>query len=120
MTREVAVDDDRYAVRRGRLITPMRVVLFLALVAAAALGGYALLMDKGRTQIPILAAGLSVGGLSLLGFAFVGGAAAQGARRDGSAVRAFVAAVFGGLCALGAAGSLGAAVVLLQLWGSTG
>jgi hypothetical protein len=106
--------------RRGRVITPARVVLVLLLVAAAALGVYGGFFDRGPTQIPFVVTGSALAGFSLLMLAFIGGAAAWRAARDGAFLRALVGGVFGGLCAVGAAGALSAAVILILVWGGVG
>jgi len=112
--------DDFDEPRRGRLITPARVVLVLVLVAAAALGIYGGFFDRGRTQIPFLVTGAALAGFSLLMLALIGAAAAWRAARDDSFLRALIAGLFGGVCAVCASGALGTAVILILVWGGVG
>jgi hypothetical protein len=95
-----------------RVVTPGRVVLFLAVLIAAGIAAYGLFLDRSLLQIPITVSGLAMLGiaLGLLGFSAAG--AATGLGREGRTGPAVLVAFIGGLCALAAAGALGAALVL--------
>jgi hypothetical protein len=98
--------------RRGRLVTPARFLLVLLLIGSGGVALYGVFFDRTRLQIPLTVSGLAVFGvcLALLALMFARGAASLG--RRGSGGKAFLAALLGGVCALGAAGSLAGAVVL--------
>ena len=116
--RPAELSDDEDQPRRGPSFTA--ILFFLAALVGGGVIIYAILVDRGRTQIPILVSGLTVVGVSLLVLALVGARGATGAGRVGHAGKALVFALAGGVCALGAAGSLGSAVVLALIWVSTG
>lgn len=97
---------------RGRIVTPARLVLFVAFLAALAVTVYGVFFERGGLQIPITVSGLGVLGIIFLGMAAWGAATAVRCGRSGSVGRAFLAALFGGLAACGASGSLGGAIVL--------
>ena len=105
---------------RGGRVTPFRVAIAIALVGSIALMAYGLFVDRSGSQIPILVSGLAVFGLTLLVLAIAGAATSVRAAREGRGGRSFARALLGGFCALGAAGSLAAAVVLALLWRSAG
>jgi len=65
-----------------------------------------------------MVSGLAVLGITLLILAAAGATRAVSAAEDGRPAAAFFAALLGGLCALGAAGALGAAIVFALIWGS--
>ena len=109
---------DEEAEERSSL-TPARLIFLLAVLVATAVVGYGMLIDRGRTQIPILVSGLTMLGLSLLVLAGLSVASVISSGRAGSADRAFWWALFGGVCALAAAGSLGSAIVLALIWSSS-
>ncbi|MDP8904736.1 MAG: hypothetical protein M3N29_05385 [Chloroflexota bacterium] len=101
--------DDRPAERGGRLVTPTRFLLALAVIGSAAASFYGLFVAR---SLPITVSSLAVLGISaaLLGLAV--GAASVRAGRNGQAGRAILVALIGGVLVLGAAGSLAAALVL--------
>ena len=112
---QTATSDDRGA---QRAVTPARVSLVLAVLVALALLAYAVLLERGGMQIPILVGGLALMGLALLGLSATALASAVHAGRAGHGGRAVTAAMFGGMCALAASGFLGSAVVFGLIWGS--
>ena len=97
---------------RGRTVTPARFLLVLVLLVAGAVALYGMFFDRTPLQIPIAVSGLTVFGIALVAMALVAARSAASLGRTGSGGRAFLAAIFGGLCALGAAGSLAGAFVL--------
>jgi hypothetical protein len=111
--------DERDPRRRGRLVTPARFLLVLLLIGSGAVAIYGMFFDRTRLQIPLTVSGLAVFGvgLVLLALMFARGAARLG--RQGAGGRALLAALLGGLCAFGAAGSLAGAVILGILAGTT-
>lgn len=95
-----------------RLFTPVRLLLLLLVFIAAAVTAYGLFVDKSSLQLPITVSGLAVLGVALGLLAFSSAAAAAGFGRQGRLGWALLIAFFGGLCAIAAAGSLGAGLVL--------
>ena len=102
----------------GRRLTPFRVAVTIALVGSLAAIAYALFVERGGTQIPILVSGMAVFGVSLVVLSAAGAMKSVRAAQDGYGARAFWAALLGGICAIAAAGSLGGAVVLALVWRS--
>ena len=98
--------------RPARTVTPARVLLFLLAVIAGAVALYGAFLDRTPLQIPLTVSGLAVLGVTLLLLALASARSAAALGRSGSGGRAFLAAFFGGLCALGASGSLAGAIVL--------
>jgi hypothetical protein len=100
--------------RGTRLLTPLRLLLavLVAIAGAATLYG---LLDKSALQIPIAMSGMAVLGVALGLLAFSSAAAVIGLGREGRVGLALLVAFFGGLCAFGAAGSLGGALILGML-----
>ncbi len=96
----------------GGMFSPVRVLLGLLVIVSGAATLYGMLFEEQPLQMPITVSGLAVLGLSLglLALSSASGAASLGRRGYGG--RALLAALFGGLCALGAAGALAGAVVL--------
>jgi hypothetical protein len=115
-----APDDevDERAPDGGGRITPFRTVAALALVGSIFATLYALFVERTAVQIPILVSGLAVLGVTLLILAVSGATRAVHAAEDARPAAAFFAALLGGLCALGAAGALGSAIVFALIWGS--
>ncbi len=103
---------------QSRVLSPVRIMLFVAILVALALIAYAVFMERGGAQIPILTGGLALMGLALLALSLSAARAIVGAGRAGSGGRAFGAALFGGVCALGAAASLASAVAFGLIWSS--
>ena len=106
--------------RRARSrFAPSAVVLSLAVLGAGGVIGYGLLVDRSGLQMPLVAVGLAVLGMALVGLALTGAGAAVSAGREGRGGRSLFLSLVGGLLAVAAAGSLGAAVILVLIWGST-
>jgi hypothetical protein len=93
-------------------MTPLRVMLWVVAVLAAAVVAYALVFDASPAKLPLLVSGLAVLGVALgvLGFGLAGSAVRAG--ETGRAGRALGTAFFGGLLVMGACGSLAGAIVL--------
>lgn len=106
---ELAADYDEYEEPGYRVISPIRLLLALLIVAAGAVAFFGIVIQP---QLPLAVSGLGVMGaaLGMLAISLAAAAAALGRRGDGG--RALLAALFGGLCALAGAGALGAAIVL--------
>jgi len=104
--------DDWWEEGTGGLFSPVRLLLYLLVIGSGATAIYGMFIDR---TLPITVSGLAVLGLSLalLAFSAAHGAASLGRRGYGG--RALLAALFGGLCAMGAAGSLAGAFVLGML-----
>jgi hypothetical protein len=96
------------------LITPVRVLIVLALAGSIAYLGYAITV-RDASSIPLLASGAVVLGLVFAGLAAAGALSVVEAGRMGADGRAFAMALLGGLCAIAAFGCWGAAVVLILL-----
>ena len=101
---------------RRRLITPLRVMLGLAVLGSIAVVGYGLLA-RDETQLPMMTAGVFVSGLTFVLLALAGAWAAYSRARDGSAGSALVYAFLGGIAALLAAAFFATAIVLLLTLG---
>jgi hypothetical protein len=97
--------------RRQRRITPLRVVLGIALLASLGVVVYGLLA-RDATQLPMLTAGEFISGIVFALLALAGAWAAYSRSREGSTGRALMYAVMGGFAALLAAASLASAVIL--------
>jgi hypothetical protein len=111
-------EHDEVAPDGGGRITPFRTVAALALAGSIFVTLYALFVERTAVQIPILVSGRAVLGITLLVLAVAGAARAVRAAEDARPAAAFFAALLGGLCALGAAGALGSAIVFALIWGS--
>jgi len=99
-------------------ITPVRVILFIALVGGFAFLAYSLLV-RDQLQVPLMASGFAVVGLvfgTMAVLALVSVVRSGRAGRDGTAV---ATALFGGLLAAAAMMSLAAAVIMSMIWGGT-
>src|SRR3954466_1478876 len=99
-------------------ITPIRVILFIALVGGFAFLLYSLLV-RDQLQVPLMASGFAVIGLVLAAMAvlaLVSVIRSGRAGRDGTAV---VTALFGGLLAAAALMALAAAAIMGMIWGGT-
>lgn len=106
---DYGADYDEYEEPSYRVISPIRLLLALFIVAAGAVAFFGIVIQP---QLPLAVSGLGVMGLALgmLAISLAAAAAALGRRGEGG--RALLAALFGGLCALAGAGALGAAIVL--------
>lgn len=96
-------------------ITPIRVVIALALIGSLAYLAFALTV-RDTTQIPMLASGAAVLGVVFVALAISGALAAYRYGLDGAGGKAFGVAVVGGIAAMIAAGCFAAAVVLALVW----
>lgn len=97
------------------MLTPFRVVTFIALVVSASVAAYSLLIARGSQVIPVTVAALAVFAVSaaLLGINI--GAGAMGSARDGHLGRSVGGALVGGILCLAAAGGASAAIILGML-----
>ena len=99
-------------------ITPIRVILLIALVGGFAFLGYALLV-RDTLQVPLMASGFAVIGLvfgAMAVLALVSVVRSGRAGRDGTAV---ATALMGGLLAAAAMMALAGAVIMSLIWGGT-
>lgn len=105
--------------RRGPALTPFRIALVVGLLIGLVILGYGVFVDRGgSTQLAAVVAGLVICGLDLIAAALTGAAAIIRNGRRGNESGAFWAALIGGLCALGAAGCLAAALIFVLVSGS--
>lgn len=107
-------DWDEPRPRRVRLLTPARVMLFLLVVVAGVVALYGFL-DRTALQLTIIIVGLGLLGVALLLLSLSLARAAAQLGRRGSGGKALLAALIGGFCILGAAGSLSGAIVLAMI-----
>lgn len=105
--------------RRGRRISPIWVILGIAIVGSVAFSLYALTIRDER-QVPMLAAGSLVVALAFGAVAVAGVVTAYRAARDGRNGSALGAALVGGVAAMIALSALALATVLGLIWGGTG
>jgi hypothetical protein len=99
-------------------ITPIRVILLIALVGGLAFLGYSLLV-RDTLQVPLMASGFAVIGLVFAAMAMltlVSVVRSGRAGRDGTAV---ATALLGGLLAAAAMMALAGAVIMSMIWGGT-
>lgn len=90
----------------------IRIMLLMVAIAAGVIVLYGLLVERSSIKLPLIVSGLAVGGVCLgwLGFSLARSAAGLADR--GRVAVALLVAFVGGLCVLGASGSLAAAIVL--------
>ncbi len=93
-------------------MTPGRLVLLAALLGSSAVVVYGLFLDRTGSTIALTVAGLAVLGITFAIVALRLGAASVRTANDGHGARALFSALMGGISALLASGTLGAAVVL--------
>ena len=99
-------------------ITPIRVILAIALVGGFAFLAYSLLV-RDQLQVPMMASGFAVIGLvlgAMAVLAVVSVIRSGRAGRDGTAV---VTALFGGLLAAAALMALAGAAIMSMIWSGT-
>jgi len=96
-------------------VTPVRVVLVIALFGTLAYLAYALTV-RDTSQIPMLASGAAVLGLVFLGLAVAGGHGTLQAGREGRNRDAFALALGGGISAMIGFGCFAGAIVLAMVW----
>jgi hypothetical protein len=90
----------------------VRIILFVALLASAAVVIYGLIFDRSGQAIALTVAGLLVLGVTSAVISVGLATQAVGAGQEGRGIRAVAGAFVGGLFALGASASLMLAVVL--------
>jgi hypothetical protein len=93
-------------------VTPIRVLMLLALVGSLAYLAFAISV-RDASSIPLLASGAAVLGLVFAGLAAAGVYSILQAGRVGADGRAMAMALAGGLCAIAAFGCWAGAVVLI-------
>lgn len=93
------------------LITPIRLVLVLALVGSLAYVAFALSV-RDTAQLPMLASGAAVLGIAFMALAVSGFLGIRRAGYEGNDRRAVFLALLGGLAAIIAFGCFAAAIVL--------
>ena len=93
-------------------MTPGRLVLLVALLGSSAVVVYGLFLDRTGSTIALTVAGLAVLGITFAIVALRLGAASVRTANDGHGLRALLSALMGGISALLASGTLGAAVIL--------
>lgn len=98
------------------MFSPLRVVLGVLVIGSGLAALWAMFIADTDQQLPITIGSLAVLGVSLglLALSSASGAASLGRRGYGG--RALLAALFGGLCAMGSAGSLAGAIALGMIW----
>ena len=99
-------------------ITPVRVILAIALIGGFAFLAYSLLI-RDQLQVPLMASGFAVIGLvlgAMAVLALVGVVRAGRAGRDGTAV---MTALFGGLLAAASLMALAGAAIMSMIWNGT-
>jgi hypothetical protein len=95
--------------RWSGIVTPARLGLVVASLGAGAAAAFGLFVAK---SLPMTVSGLAVLGIASLLLGLIALAATVRAGRRGAGGAAFAAALFGGLCMLGASGSLSLAILL--------
>jgi hypothetical protein len=95
--------------RWSGIVTPARLGLVVAWLGAGAAAAFGLLVAK---SLPMTVSGLAVLGIASFLLGLIALAATVRAGRRGAGGTAFAAALFGGLCMLGASGSLSLAILL--------
>lgn len=105
----------RWPTVAGIAITPIRVVLLLAMVGSLAYVAFAITV-RDASQIPMLASGAAVLGIVFAALAVGGAIDAYRAGRTGDGRRAILLAIAGGVAAMISAGCFAAAMVLALLW----
>jgi hypothetical protein len=111
---------------RGRLgphvgpftITPIRVVLAVAFVAALAVVGFAILKVRDSSQIPMVTVGVGVIGLVFAALSVGGAVRMWQAWRDEDQQQTLLFALGGGIAGMIALGCLAGALVLALVWRS--
>ena len=99
-------------------ITPVRVMLAIALVGGLAFLAYSVFV-RDQLQVPLMASGFAVIGLVLGAMAVLAVVAVVNAGRSGRDGTAVMTALLGGLLAAAALMSLAAAAIMSLIWGGT-
>ena len=92
-----------------RAMTPARLALVAIILISGAVAVFGLVAAK---SVPMIVSGTAILGVSLIVLGLIAAGAVVRAGKRGDGALAFTAAMFGGLCMLGAAGSLAVAIVL--------
>ncbi len=96
--------------RRPR-ITPLRVMLGIALIVSIGVVAYGLIV-RDASQMPALVVGAFISGIVFILLALAGAWAAFSRARDGEGFRSLMYALLGGICVLLGAGALASATIL--------
>ncbi len=99
-------------------ITPLRVTLMVALVGGLAFLAYSLLI-RDALQVPLMATGFAVCGIVMALMALLALVAVIRAGREGRDGTAVLAALGGGILAVGAMMCLAAATIFAMIWSGT-
>lgn len=99
-------------------LSPLRVILFVALLGGLAFLAYAVLV-RDQLQVPLMASGFAVIGLVFAAMAVLAVVSVIRSGRDGRDGMAVMTALFGGLIAVAAMLSLAAAVIMSLIWSGT-
>lgn len=107
--------------RRGRYIgpirvTPIRLVLAVALVGSLAYIGLAVLLVKDSAQIPMVTSGLAILGLVFAALSVGGAIRMWRAWQDGLQGQTVLFALLGGIAGALALGSFAGVLVLALVW----
>jgi hypothetical protein len=100
--------------RGGIRITPMRIVLVLALIGSLAYIAFALTV-RDTSQMPMLASGATVLGIVFLALAISGARGTYRAGGEGRSGQALTLAIGGGIAAMIGFGCFAAAIILALL-----
>ena len=99
-------------------ITPIRVMLFVALLGGLAFLAYATFV-RDQLQVPLMATGFFVIGIVFAVMAIIALLSVVRSGRDGHDGTAVAAALIGGVIAVGALMSLAGAVIMGMIWTGT-
>lgn len=99
-------------------ISPIRVILFIALLGGLGFLGYAVFV-RDKLQVPLMASGFAVLGIVLGAMALLALLSVIRAGREGRDGTAVLTSVLGGLLAMGSLLAIAAAVIMSLLWGGT-
>ena len=111
-------DEDSGGPRIGGIrVTPTRVILLIAIFGSVGFGLYTLTV-RDATQIPLLAAGLTLLGLVFGLLTLMGLVSTYRAGAAEEAIRAMFLAIGSGIASIIALGCVAGAVLLAQLWTS--
>ena len=99
-------------------LTPIRLAIGVAFLGSAAFIGYAILIVRDSTQIPMLSAGFAVLGVATASIALAAVIQLWRAAAMGRNGQALALAILGGVVGLGAIGCFTVTVLLAILWSS--
>ena len=118
MYEDMDEDEDTGGPRIGRIrVTPTRVILLIAIFGSVGFSLYTLTV-RDATQIPLLAAGLTLLGLVFGLLTLMGLVSTYRAGAAEEAIRAMFLAIGSGIASIIALGCFAGAVLLAQLWTS--